>query len=160
MTQGERSEASRPSNSVKRAIVVLGAIGVLTFFLPIVHVAPGALGRADWSAFEVTTATLSSHPVPGVYDAFEYFGPYVVLALSILMMRASRWHKLVFSLLALNLWCVGKWDFDKITFFSLDPHWPAAGSFERLPAYWVLAIVMALMLYLTWMDYRSDRRES
>ena len=144
------------TNSTQRAILALGVVALLTFFLPIVHVAPSALGRVDWSAFDVTTAaSFGASPVLRLYNTFNYWSSYAALAITLVLVWTPRWHMRVFAWSATNLWCVGKVDFDKITFYSLGTRWPAEGSFERLPAYYVLAIVIAAMLFLCWTDYKT-----
>jgi hypothetical protein len=141
---------------MKRAVFALGAAGLMTFFLPIVHLAPPALGRADWSAYQVTTAPLAP---PGLFlfDTFEYWSPYAILAITLLLLWVPQWQKVIFVSSPINLWCVGKFDFDDITFYSsIDTRWPAGGSFGHLATYWVLALVLAAMLYLAWVDYRIN----
>ena len=145
----------------KRVILALAVVGLLTFFLPSAHVMPSALGKADWSAYAVTMTAMSraSLPALGLYAAFEYWSPYAILGVSLLLLLAPEWHKLFFASTATNLFCVGKWDFDKITFYSLDTRWPAGGAFGHLPAYYGFALVLALVLYLTWIDHRNRSQE-
>lgn len=142
-------------NSAQRAILALGVVGLLTFFVPIVHLAPPALGRLDWSAFDVTTATsLGASPVLRLYNGLEYWSPYAILGITLLLVWTPQWQKVVFAWSALNLWCVGKWDFDRSIFYSIDARWPADGAFEHLPTYYGLAIVIAAMLFLCWTERR------
>src|SRR5215469_10417249 len=81
----------------KVAILVLGTTAFLTLFLPVVRLAPNVLGRADWSAYQVTMAMLSSHPVPGITDGFDYWSPYAAgLVIIALLLWLPQWHKPVF----------------------------------------------------------------
>lgn len=138
-------------------------LGLGTLFLPIFTVAPPAMGRAEWSGFDLLAlmeaGTLSLERGLLEADMLVLWTTYAMLALGLLTVWLPRYHKphSIFAFIGLmasgRLIQHGHYDLEML--FDSMPDW-RQGAITYRPSIYALPAVMGVLLFLLWGEFRRN----
>jgi len=155
-------------SNTRLTVLAIGVAALMTFFMPVVHLSPPAMGQADWSPYDVTVyglrGTRSNAVMWLVYGSGDYWNAYAALGVALLLLWIRHWHFALLFVCALNISCMvfRPWYFSEIDFLGPTMHWPGqlnGGTFSRDFAWYGFLALQGLMAYVTWVDYRYVKRQ-
>jgi hypothetical protein len=98
-------------SGIKRTVALASLLGLSTLFLPMFSVAPPALGKTEWSAWDIMML-LASGPNPAEWffrvDIFRLWITYALLACGLLLLWLPQYYKPFALCTVVGLWSIGR----------------------------------------------------
>jgi hypothetical protein len=147
-------------SDIKPTVAVLCLLGFSTCLLPLFSVSPPALGKTEWSAWDIFRL-LTSGPNPVGWllrpEIFRLWVAYALLAAGPLLLWLPQYYKPLAICAVTSLWLIGRmhlhYEFSRM--FEVKQTGWHTGTFIIEPSAFVLPALLVFLLFVLSIEFKN-----